>query len=125
MADWKKLAHAALLADGKIDAKETQIIRDELFADDKIDKSELEFLARLRNDAKSCTKTFTELFFEAVESNVLADGGIDDDEARWLRKALYADGKIDADEKNLMVSLKKKAKKTSPEFDKLYKEVVG
>ena len=35
MANWRKLAAAALLADGRIDDTETRIVRKELFADRK------------------------------------------------------------------------------------------
>src|SRR5262245_65661363 len=122
MADWRKLAKALTLADGRIDTKETDILRRELFADGKIDKSELDFLADLRNTAQSCVGAFTNLFIDAVKSNVLADGNIDDAEANWLRKALFADGKIDDDAKRLLRELKAGAKKTGAGFAQLLKD---
>ena len=124
MADWRKLAKAALLADGKIDAREVKIIRKELFADGKIDKLELEFLAEVRNAAKSTAPAFVKLFNDAVKNNVLADGAISSAEAKWLRKAIFADKKVDADEVKLLKAIKAAATKTSPEFDALYKECV-
>lgn len=124
MADWRKLAKAALLADGTIDAKEVKIIRKELFADGKIDKSEVEFLAEVRNAAKSTVPGFKKLFAEAVTSNVLADGAISPAEAKWLRKAIFADKKVDADEVKLLKALKAAATATCPEFEQLYKECV-
>jgi len=124
MADWKKLAKEALLADGKIDTREVEILRRSLFADDRIDKSELEFLADLRKSAKSTVKEFMKLFIEAVKNHILADGVITDTEAAWLRKTIFADNKVDADEIQLLKELKQAAKKTSPEFDKLYNECV-
>ncbi len=124
MADWKKLAKDALLADGRIDTKEVDLLRQAIFADDKVDKSELEFLAELRNSAQSCVKTFTELFMNAVKKHVLADGDISDAEAAWLRKALYADNKIDPDEIQLLKDLKAGARNASPGFLKLYTECV-
>jgi hypothetical protein len=124
MADWKKLAKEALLADGKIDTREVEILRRALFADDRIDKSELEFLADLRKSAKSTVKEFMKLFIEAVKNHILADGVITDTEAAWLRKTIFADNKVDADEIQLLKELKQSAKKTSPEFDKLYNECV-
>jgi hypothetical protein len=122
MADWKKLAKAALLADGHIDTKEVEIIRKELLADERIDKSELEFLADLRNSAKSTVRVFVELFLEAVKQHMLEDGVISDAEARWLRKAILADTKIDADEVRLLKELKAAAKQCDGEFMKLYAE---
>src|SRR5262245_52184164 len=112
MADWRKLAKALTLADGRIDTREVGILRKELFADGKIDKSELDFLNELRNGAQSHVKDFMELFIQGVKANILADGDISDTEAAWLRKALYADGKIDDDEKRLLKELKAGAKKT-------------
>lgn len=124
MADWKKLAKEALLADGRIDTREVEILRKSLFADARIDKSELEFLADLRKSAKSTVKEFMKLFIDAVKNHVLADGVITDTEAAWLRKTIFADNKVDADEIQLLKELKQLAKKTSPEFDKLYNECV-
>src|SRR5262245_20125307 len=125
MANWRKLAAAALLADGRIDDAETRIVRKELFAVRKIDKEELEFLNELRNKAKKVTSSFTKLFLDGVKNHMLADGVIDDAEARWLRKSIFADGKVDADEVKLLKDLKRAAKRVSKEFDKLYKQCVG
>ncbi|MCI0378312.1 MAG: hypothetical protein L0215_11955, partial [Gemmataceae bacterium] len=116
MADWKKLAKAALLADGRIDTKEVEIIRAALFADARIDKSELEFLADLRNSATSAVRVFTDLFIGAVKSHILEDGVISDPEAKWLRKTIFADKQVDADEVQLLKDLKKEAKHCGPEF---------
>lgn len=124
MADWKKLAKDALLADGHIDTKETELIRKAIFADEKVDRSELEFLADLRKSATSSVKVFTDLFMGAVKKNLLDDGVISDVEAKWLRKAIFADGKVDADEIQLLKDLKVAAKSVSPDFEKLYAECV-
>jgi uncharacterized membrane protein YebE (DUF533 family) len=125
MADFKKLLTVVLLADGTIDDKEAKLIGKELLADGKIDNAEVEFLVGLRNAQKSPGKAFEKLFFDALTLNVLADGSIDDKEAKKLRAVLFADGKVDAAEKAFIKNLKKKAKSTSKGFDKLYAEVVG
>jgi uncharacterized tellurite resistance protein B-like protein len=130
MADFQKLAIATLLADGKIDDDEVRALRKQLYEDGKIDKKEVDFLIELRNAAQKKAKAkqakvnpnFTKLFFKAVTDNVLADGKIDTAEANWLRKMLFADGVIDADEKKFLAALKKAAKGTSPAFEKLYAE---
>jgi len=124
MAEWKKVARRALLSDGRIDLKETAIIREEIFADDRVDKSELEFLFSLRKGAESVVAAFNELFFLAVKKHMLADGVISAAEAKWLRKMIFADGTVDEDEKNLMKTLKHEARDVSPEFQKLYDEVM-
>ena len=131
MADWRKLAVAALLADGVIDETEVKVLRKELWADGQIDRDEVEFLIELRNAAQKKAKkeplnpAFEKLFFKAVEENVLQDGRIDEEEARWLREMLFADKKIDDNEKKFLARIKKSAKSVSPAFDKLYQECMG
>jgi hypothetical protein len=128
MANWKKVALAALLADGKIDDNEVKVLRKELYADKKIDRDEVEFLIELRNTAQKKAKggklnaNFERFFFKAIQDNVLEDGVITAKEAGWLRKMLYADKKIDANEKKFLSRLKKSATKTSPAFDALCAE---
>jgi uncharacterized tellurite resistance protein B-like protein len=125
MADWKKLAKALALADGRLDTKETNIIRKELFGDGRIDKSELEFLLDLKKHATSVVREFNLMVHSAVEPFILADGDISAKEAAWLKTYLFSDGQVDDDEKALLKTLKTKAKATSPEFEALYKEVIG
>jgi hypothetical protein len=128
MADFRKLSIAALLADGKIDDSEVKVIKKELYADGRIDRKEVEFLIELRNAAQKKAKggtlspAFESLFFKAVQDNVLEDGVITAKEAGWLRKMLYADKKIDENEKKFLKKLKSQASKTSPVFDALYNE---
>lgn len=131
MADWRKVAIAALLADGVIDDSEIKVLKKELYADGKIDKKELEFLIELRSAAQKkargtpLSSQFENLFFKAVQDNVLADGIISSKETAFLRKAILADGKVDDAEIAFLKRLKKDAKKTSPAFEKLYEECVG
>jgi len=125
MADWRKLAKALALADGRIDTKETTIIKNEIWADGKLDKSELEFLLDLKKNAETVVREFNIMLFAAIKAAVLADGDISAKEAGWLRRFLYADGKIDDDEKKLLQELKQGAKSTSPEFETLYTEAMA
>jgi hypothetical protein len=132
MADWRKLAIQAILADGKIDEAEVRLLRKELWADKEIDADEVKFLIELRNAAQKKAKggkvnpKFEQLFFKAIEQNVLKDGKIDAEEARWLRRMLFADGKIDANEKKFLSRLRKAAAgKTSPAFERLYRECMA
>jgi uncharacterized tellurite resistance protein B-like protein len=133
MADWRKLALEAILADGKVDDAEVRVLQKELWADGKIDAKEVEFLIELRNTAQKKAKAkkesvnpkFETLFFKAIEQNVLRDGKISNKEAGWLRKMLFADGKIDDNEKKFLGRIKKSATKTSPDFDQLYQECLA
>ncbi len=133
MADLRKLALDALLADGQIDDAEVKLLQRELWADGKIDAKEVQFLIELRNTAQKKAKAkkttvnpkFETLFFKAIEENVLRDGQIYAKEADWLRRMLFADRKIDANEKKFLNRIKKSAKKTSPAFERLYQECVA
>ena len=120
MADWKALLQKVLLADGVIDTAEAKLIKKEIMADGVVEADEVDFLVDLRNKAKKCSPEFVKFFFAALSSNLLEDGVIDADEAKKLRKILFADGKIDADEMRFLKGLKKSAKSTCPEFEKLY-----
>ena len=117
--------------DGKIDDNEVKLLKKELWEDNKIDDDEVKFLIELRNAAQKKAKggalgrTFENLFFKAVQDNVLEDGVITGKEAAWLRKMLFADGKIDDNEKKFLKKLKASAIKTSAAFDALYAECVG
>jgi uncharacterized tellurite resistance protein B-like protein len=129
MANWKQVALNTILADGVIDDSEVRALKKALWEDGEIDSDEVKFLIELRNAAQKkagkggkVNPKFESLFFQAISENVLKDGRIDTREAKWLRTMLFADGKIDANEKKFLNGLKKKAKKTSPEFDKLYAE---
>ena len=125
MADWKKLAKALALADGKIDTREAKIIKDEIWADGKLDKSELEFLLDLKKNARSVVGDFNKMLFSAIKAAVLADGEISAKEAAWLRQFLYADGKIDDEEKKFLRDLKASARATSPEFEALFTQAMA
>ena len=123
MADLQALK-AKVLADGVID-DEARMLRAQVYADGRIDKAEIEMLADIRTQAKSVSGSFEDLFFAAVKDNLLDDGAIDAAEAAWLRRTLYADGKIDDREKQLLRDLKAGARQTSPEFDALCRECLG
>ncbi len=124
MANWKRLLKDVLLADGAIDAGEVALMRAEILADGVVDNAEVAFLVQLRNNAAKKCPEFERFFMDALASNILADGVVDAQEARKLRRILFADGKIDSAEKALLKNIKSKATKVCPEFDKLYRDCV-
>jgi hypothetical protein len=125
MADWRRMAKAALLAGGAVDPRKVAILRKELFADKRIDRTELEFLFEAKRGAHKLAPEFTSLLNEAIRTTVLADGSISPGEVEWLRGYVLADGKIDADEKKLLKELKLLADKTCPEFEALYNQCMA
>jgi hypothetical protein len=131
MADWRKVAIAALLSDGTIEETEVKVIKKELYTNGRIDQKELEFLIDLRSAARKKARgaplsaRFENLFFKAVHDNVLAHGNLSAKETTFLRKAIMTNGKMHAPEMAFVRRLKKAAKTTSPAFDKLFLECVG
>ena len=75
MADWRNVAKALALGDGKIDEKEVSILRKELFADGKIDKSEIDFLNEIKRGAKSTVKSLDKLIEECEKARGGGGGG--------------------------------------------------
>ncbi|SRR6266849_6594722 len=130
MTDWRKLSIGVVLANGKIDSDEVKILKKELCGDGKVAKDEVNYLVDLRSayqkKAKAAGKRvnpdFEKFFFSAVEKNVLADGKVDGSKAVMLRKMIFADKMVDPVEKKFLTKLKRAAKKTSPAFDRLYKD---
>ena len=83
MADWRKVAIAAFLADGGIDESELKVIKKELYLYGKINEKELDFLIDLRAAAQKKARgtplsvQFENLFFKAVQdegARHVADG---------------------------------------------------
>ena len=106
-----------LLADGKVDKDEVNRLRHAFYADGKIDKEEADFLFEL-NDAVSGNDndpSWNQFFVEAISDYLLNDekspGVIDDEEGKWLVEKIGADGQLDSVEKQLLNHLNKKAKK--------------
>ncbi len=135
MADWRRATLMTFLADGVEDLGEKlKALKRELMEDGKIDQEEIQFLTDLRIHAYKRAKTkkekldpaFDATFFKLLYDELMRDGKIDKAEAGWLRGVLFADGKIDAQEKAFLQKLKRAAKdKTSPEFEKLYEECMA
>ena len=125
MADWRRLAKAVLLAGGHIDDRKVAILRKELFADRRIDASEISFLFEAKRGAYKAVPAFGALVNEAVRTAILADGQISVGEVAWLREYIFADDKVDEDEKKLLRELKLLADRVCPEFQALYNECMA
>ncbi len=69
MAEWRKVAKAFALGDGHISEKEVNVLRESLFADGKISKSEFDFLTELKNEAKSHVKALDKLIEECEKAS--------------------------------------------------------
>lgn len=61
---------------------------------------------------------------QALKSQLLADGTIDDNEVAVIRKELYADGRIDLNEVQFLLSLRNEAKSVCAAFEVLFFEAL-
>lgn len=128
MADYRKLAIAAILADGKIDENEGKLLARELKNDSgKYDNEALKFLIELRETAQKKKKEvadgFEKFFFKVMTEQVLKDGHISKSEVEWIKSHLLADGKIDDREWAFLETINKKAKSKHADWDKMYSEL--
>jgi len=69
MAEWRKIAKAFALQDNHISEKEVEALREHLFADGKISKSELYFLHELKKEAKTHVKALDKLIEDCEKAS--------------------------------------------------------
>ena len=132
MADWRKMAMSAILADGKVDEGEVKLLQKELKgAEGKIDEEGLKFLMELRAAAHKKAKAsgepvneaFEKFFSKVVHDHVLKEGKVDAAGAKWLRTNLFGDlKKADEGHAAILASVHKKAKTKHADLDKLHTE---
>src|SRR5262249_27860631 len=111
-----------ILANGKVEGNELEVLRRELYADGKIDRREADLLVEMHKRLQRVTPAFEQFFYRAIKDHILADGKITAEEVTWLRQMLYADGRIDDREKKFLHELRGEAKAACPEFTALCKE---
>lgn len=61
MAEWRKVAKALALADGHVTEKEVGILRKAILDDGAVSKSELQFLAEIKQEAKTAVRALDTL----------------------------------------------------------------
>ncbi len=111
-----------ILEKGKVDSDHLESLRLALRVGGKVGRAQADFLVDLHKRVQHPNPAFEALFYRAIKDHVLADGRIDAEEAGWLRRVLFADGKIDDEGRQLMRELKGDAERASPEFDALFDE---
>jgi hypothetical protein len=119
-----KLRHIEqdILATGKVDGPELERLHQALYTHDKIERPEADFLVELHKRVQHCTPAFEQFFYQAIKEHILAHGRIEAEEAAWLRRMLFADGKIKDEERTFLHELKGEAKQVSREFEVLFEE---
>jgi hypothetical protein len=111
-----------ILATGKVDGPELESLRRELYTHDKIERPEADFLVELHKRVQHSTPAFEKFFYQALKDHILAQGRIDTEETAWLRRMLFADGKIEDEKRKFLHELKGEAKQVSGEFEVLFAE---
>lgn len=106
---------------GRVDGSELEALRRVIY-DGKIDREKADYLVEIHKRVRYRTKSFEQFFYQVLKDYLLADGGIDAKKTAWLRKVLFADGKIDDEERKFLHQLKGEAKEVSPEFEALFEE---
>ncbi|MDQ7090056.1 MAG: hypothetical protein Q9M50_05355 [Methylococcales bacterium] len=61
MAEWRKVAKAFALESGHISQKEVTVLREQIFAENHVSKSELDFLKEIKEEAESSVQLLDEL----------------------------------------------------------------
>ena len=112
-----------ILATGRLDGPHLELLRREVYAEGKIDRrGGPDFLVELHKRVQHLTPAFEHFFYAAIKAHILEDGRIDAEESAWLRRMLFADGKIDDQERKFLHELKGEAKEVGPDFEALFKE---
>jgi hypothetical protein len=111
-----------ILATGKIDGPELEVLRRHLYVDGTIDRPRADFLVELYKRVQHKTPAFEQFFYQAVKDHILADGRIDAEEAAWLRQMVFADGKIADEERKFLHELNGEAEQVDREFEVLFAE---
>jgi len=119
MIDLRQIEHD-ILARGKVDGQELEMLRRQVYAGGTIDRRQADFLVGLHKRVQHRTPAFEQFFYQAVKDHILADGRINADEAAWLRRMVFADGTVTDEERKLLHELKGQAEQVSPEFEALF-----
>jgi hypothetical protein len=111
-----------ILTTGKVDGRELEVLREQIYRGGKIGREGADFLVELHKRVQHLTPAFEQFFYQAVKDHILAHGRIDAEEAAWLRQMLFADGKLDDEERTFLHQLKGEAEQVGPEFEVLFEE---
>ncbi|HJT76793.1 MAG TPA: hypothetical protein VJ739_06285 [Gemmataceae bacterium] len=121
MRDFRQVEHD-ILANGKVDSHELEVLRRELYAAGKVDRGGADFLVELYKRVQHRTPAFEQFYYQTLKDHILAHGRIDAEEAAWLRRMLLADGKVEDEERKFLHELRGEAEQVGPEFDALFAE---
>ena len=111
-----------ILARGKVDSDHLEALRLALYAGGTVSRPAADFLVELHKRGQHPNPGVEHLFYRAITDHVLVGGRIDAEETAWLRRMVFADGKIKDEERKLLHELKGEAGQISREFEALFEE---
>jgi hypothetical protein len=111
-----------ILANGRVDGRELEALRRRLYAGGKVGRREADSLVELHKRVQHLTPAFEHFFYQAIKDHVLAGGRVDAEEAAWLRRMLFAGGKLKDEGRKLLHEVKGEAEQVSREFEALFKD---
>jgi hypothetical protein len=111
-----------ILAVGKVDSDHLEALRLALYAGGTVSRPAADLLIDLHKRVGHPNPSFEHLLYRAIKDHVLADGRIDAEEAAWLRRMVFADGKVRDEERRLLHELRGEAGQVSREFEVLFDE---
>jgi hypothetical protein len=113
---------AELLANGKIEGHEIELLRMHFAADGKVDRQEAEFLLELYQQTKNIAPSFERFFCSTLKKYLLSDRVLDRDKAIWLRRVIFFDGAVRDREKKLLRELRGEASAICDEAQALFED---
>ncbi len=114
-----------VLANGKVESNELEVLRQELYSDGKVGRQQADFLVELYKQTQRPNRAFEQFFYQTVKNHVLSDGTIRAEETAWLRQLLLRDRRIKDRERKFLTELKGEARQVGPEFDALFAECMS
>jgi uncharacterized tellurite resistance protein B-like protein len=109
-----------ILADKKIDARETRLLKEAILDDGVVDEEELDLLVELRNDAETTHPGFERFFFMALKEYMLSGRYVSVPKVNKLRDIIMADGIIGRRERWVLREIQNKAGRCVRKFDKIF-----
>jgi hypothetical protein len=121
MVELRKLEED-IVARGRVDGPELQALRERIYLDGTVKRSQADFLVELYKRVPRRTPAFEQFFYQAIKHHILSHGRISAESVAWLRRVLFADRKISDEERKFLHELKGEAQQVDPAFEGLFRE---
>jgi uncharacterized tellurite resistance protein B-like protein len=122
MINWPRFVKKLMLAEGRINEVEAELLERTVDHEGCIEMEEVAFLVALKREAVWVHPRYDRFLLDVLKKVVLKDGRISDNEAGFLRKLILADHQVTAAEKAFLLELKQEAQSYGPKFILLYEQ---